>query len=308
MKKITFSLLLIFSTISYSQSWDYLGNSVLSYSNCENLSSGLPDLVLCDDDYDGSAVFDLTFVKNIILNGQPPSNYNISFHETQTDAENNTNPVAANGVYTNISNPQVIYTRTTDTNNTCLSVSSFNLIVEELPFLEPIPDQEICNCGMTSPVLFNSTNPNISGNWRTLGNSALTGWISSGTGNIIDSFELCNLTNTPQTISFVIEPFNVVNGCLGYALEFSITVLLEDCTASVTDPSLLNFLIYPNPSTDYINIDCSSLESVSVYDILGKELIKDSSNRINVSSLLNGVYFIKVSDGINSSTKQFIKN
>ena len=314
MKKITFSLLLIFSTISYSQSWDYLGNagfnnSVLSYSDCENLSPELPDLVLCDDDYDGSAVFDLMFVKDIILSGQPPSNYNISFHVTQTDAENNTNPVAANGIYTNISTPQVIYTRTTDTNNTCLSVSSFNLIVEELPFLEPIPDQEICNCGMTSPVLFNSINPNTSADWVTTGNSYLSGWVDSGTGNIIDSFELCNLTNSPQLISFVIYPFNAVNGCLDDALEFSITVLpVEDCTASVTDPSLLNFLIYPNPTKEYINIDCSSLESITIYNILGKELIKVTSNRINVSSLSNGVYFINVSDGINSSTKKFIKN
>ena len=276
--------------------------------DCENLSSALPDLSLCDDDNDGSAVFDLTFVKDMILNGQAPSNYNISFHVTQTDAENNTNPVAANGVYTNLSNPQVIFTRTTDTNNTCLLVSSFNLIVEETPFLESIPDQEICNCDMTSPVLFNSTNPNISVNWETIGNSYLSGWPYSGTGNI-DSFELCNLTTSPQLISFVISPFNDVNGCLGDALEFSITVLpVEDCTASVTDPSLLNFLIYPNPTTDYINIDCSSFESISIYNILGKELIKGTTNRINVSYLSKGVYFIKASNGVNSTTKKFIKN
>jgi hypothetical protein len=276
--------------------------------DCENISSALPDLILCDDDYDGSIVFDLTVTNANILSGQDPSNYNISFHLTQTDAENNASPVAANGIYTNVSNPQVIYTRTTDTDNTCLSISSFSIIVEESPFLEPIPDQEICNCDITSPVLFNSTNPNISANWETTGNSYLSGWSYSGTGNI-DSFELCNLTNSPQTISFVIFPFNVVNSCWGDAIEFFITVLpVEDCTASVTDPSLLNFLIYPNPTIEYLNIDCSSLESVSVYNILGKELIKDNSNRINVSSLSKGVYFIKVSDGINSSTKKFIKN
>tara|TARA_B100001059_G_scaffold211640_1_gene226136 strand:- start:136 stop:1143 length:1008 start_codon:yes stop_codon:yes gene_type:complete len=69
-----------------------------------------------------------------------------------------------------------------------------------------------------------------------------------------------------------------------------------------------NFNIYPNPTKEYLNIDCSSLESVSIYNILGKELIKDNINRINVSSLSKGVYFIKVSDGINSSTKKFIKD
>ena len=277
--------------------------------DCENISSALVDLALCDGDNDGIAVFDLTLIKDEILSGQDPSNYNISFHVTQTAAENNTSPVAANAVYTNLSNPQTIYTRTTDTNNTCLSISSFSIIVEEYPFLEPIPDQEICNCDITAPVLFNSTNPNISANWETTGNSYLSGWSYSGTGNI-DSFELCNLTNSPQPISFVIYPFNVVNACWGVALEFVITVLpVEDCTASVTDPSLLNFLIYPNPTKEYLNIDCSSLESVSVYNIIGKEVIKaNNQNRIDVSSFSNGVYFIKISDGINSSTKKFIKN
>ena len=277
--------------------------------DCENISSALPDLIFCDDDSDGSTVFDLTVTNADILSGQDPSNYNISFHLTQTDAENNASPATTNGIYTNDSNPQVIYTRTTDTDNTCLSISSFSLIVEESPFLEPILDQEICNCDNTSPVLFNYNNPNISANWETAGNSYLSGWPSSGTGNI-DSFALCNLTTSPQTISIVIYPFNVVNGCWGDALDFSVTVLpVEDCTASVTDPSFLNFSIYPNPVKDYLNIDYSNSERISIYNILGKEVIRiGNQNTVDVSTLSKGVYFIKVSDGVNSSTKKFIKN
>jgi uncharacterized protein (TIGR02145 family) len=84
--------------------------------------------------------------------------------------------------------------------------------------------------------------------------------------------------------------------------------LIKDNTASTNSNSIFNFSIYPNPTKEYINIDCSSLESITIYNILGKELIKVTSNRINVSSLSKGVYFIKVSDGINSSTKKFIKN
>tara|TARA_B100001059_G_scaffold16402_1_gene13478 strand:- start:136 stop:1290 length:1155 start_codon:yes stop_codon:yes gene_type:complete len=79
-------------------------------------------------------------------------------------------------------------------------------------------------------------------------------------------------------------------------------------TAGTEDLSINSFSIYPNPTKEYLNIDCSSLESVSIYNILGKELINNSNNRINVSSLSKGVYFIKVSDGINASTKKFIKD
>lgn len=56
------------------------------------------------------------------------------------------------------------------------------------------------------------------------------------------------------------------------------------------------------------SLQSPSLESVVVFNILGKELINDTTNSINVSSLSKGVYFIKVSDGVNYSTKKFIKN
>ncbi|MGC6437461.1 MAG: FISUMP domain-containing protein [Flavobacteriaceae bacterium] len=89
---------------------------------------------------------------------------------------------------------------------------------------------------------------------------------------------------------------------------FSVRLIRDAQTASIGDNSIYNFTIYPNPAKNYLNIDCSSIESVLVYNILGKELIKNNSNRINVSSLPKGVYFIKVSDGMNTSTKKFIKN
>lgn len=88
----------------------------------------------------------------------------------------------------------------------------------------------------------------------------------------------------------------------------SVRFVRNSSTASINDFSKDLFLIYPNPTKEYLNIDCLSLESVSICNILGKELIKDNSNRINVSSLSNGVYFLKLSDGVNSSTKKFIKN
>jgi uncharacterized protein (TIGR02145 family) len=90
----------------------------------------------------------------------------------------------------------------------------------------------------------------------------------------------------------------------GYSVRF----VRDAQPASVEDNSMYNFKIFPNPTKEYLNIYCSSLESVSIYNILGKELIRDSGNRINVSSLSKGVYFIKVSDGIKSSTKRFVKN
>ena len=112
--------------------------------DCENISSALPDFIICDNDFDGSGVFDLTSINSYILNGQDPSNYNISFHESQAGAENNTNPISS--PYTNSTpNLQSIYTRTTDIDNTCLSISSFNIIVNPLPFLVLPTPLEVCD-------------------------------------------------------------------------------------------------------------------------------------------------------------------
>ncbi|MDB4183292.1 T9SS type A sorting domain-containing protein, partial [Flavobacteriaceae bacterium] len=66
---------------------------------------------------------------------------------------------------------------------------------------------------------------------------------------------------------------------------------------------------YPNPVKNMLTIDRLVVKDVVIYSILGKAVLKMSNqNTIDVSSLSKGVYFIKVSDGINSSTKKFIKN
>ena len=77
----------------------------------------------------------------------------------------------------------------------------------------------------------------------------------------------------------------------------------------IDDLNQLDVSIYPNPTSDTVNIDSSSSQlKVVVFDILGKQVLnKPNTNSVDVSSLSKGAYFIKVSDGINTSTKKFIK-
>jgi len=78
----------------------------------------------------------------------------------------------------------------------------------------------------------------------------------------------------------------------------------------IDDLNQLDISIYPNPTSDTVNIDSSSSQlKIVVFDILGKQVLnKPNTNSVDVSSLSKGAYFIKVSDGINTSTKKFIKN
>lgn len=73
--------------------------------------------------------------------------------------------------------------------------------------------------------------------------------------------------------------------------------------------------IWPNPATDYINIDSgetlmSGLSYITVSDINGRELIKvPYSNRVDISSLHEGIYFIVTSiDGRPVGYNRLIKS
>jgi len=73
--------------------------------------------------------------------------------------------------------------------------------------------------------------------------------------------------------------------------------------------------IYPNPSKGIINIDIKSnfveILEVSIIDFQGKELLKSTSNHktIDISKLLDGIYFIKLKSKSNSDiTRIIIKN
>ena len=69
------------------------------------------------------------------------------------------------------------------------------------------------------------------------------------------------------------------------------------------------FNIYPNPTSDFLNISNIHTDfKVQIYSILGSKLL-DYSNarRINVESLNNGVYLIKIINQNHTYSKVFVK-
>ena len=75
----------------------------------------------------------------------------------------------------------------------------------------------------------------------------------------------------------------------------------------VKDHKLPSFTIYPNPVTEYLILkDLKGSHNYSIINALGKELKEGtfSNNRIAVSNLTNGIYFLKI-EGY--SVVQFIK-
>ncbi|MCF8298034.1 MAG: T9SS type A sorting domain-containing protein [Saprospiraceae bacterium] len=57
--------------------------------------------------------------------------------------------------------------------------------------------------------------------------------------------------------------------------------------------------IYPNPTTDYLNIESNTASIITLYNIIGEEIISLNSNnfeKIDVSELNSGIYLLKIED------------
>jgi hypothetical protein len=71
-----------------------------------------------------------------------------------------------------------------------------------------------------------------------------------------------------------------------------------------------NLHIYPNPTTGDLFISSNiKINNISVYNIIGKEVISDAktnNNLLDISQLSNGVYFIKISVNNTTVTKKIV--
>ena len=84
-----------------------------------------------------------------------------------------------------------------------------------------------------------------------------------------------------------------------------------ECALSIGDNAFeLDVTIYPNPTDNYLFVEGNKNPiSISIYNLLGAEVIsKRNTHKINVSELSNGVYIIRISDGIGQTNRKFIKN
>ncbi len=70
--------------------------------------------------------------------------------------------------------------------------------------------------------------------------------------------------------------------------------------------SLAKVSVYPNPTRDFVNINTTSeVTKVAVFGTDGKQLLEDSTSKINISKLPTGIYILKIdfADGKSSSQK-----
>lgn len=88
--------------------------------------------------------------------------------------------------------------------------------------------------------------------------------------------------------------------------------LVKSSNLSVNENSLSDFNLYPNPSTNYVEISSpeTPISEIQVFDLGGKLILSNNYDskievNLNITSLTNGIYLLKIN---NQFTKKLIKN
>ena len=104
----------------------------------------ITDFELCDDlSSDGLELFDLNLKTADILKSVPNSNYNISYHFSYEDVNQNIGQIIA-PIQNSSTDPTIIHVRIEDTNTGCLAFSTFHLVVNPLPNIPAVIELVSC--------------------------------------------------------------------------------------------------------------------------------------------------------------------
>lgn len=77
------------------------------------------------------------------------------------------------------------------------------------------------------------------------------------------------------------------------------------------EASIEELSIYPNPASGdkiYISTKLNRSKKVEVFNVLGKPILSAnvSGNELNISALDPGIYFLKIKEGNQSSTRKLV--
>ena len=101
--------------------------------------------------------------------------------------------------------------------------------------------------------------------------------------------------------------WNLLSGDIVYIDQLSATIL--DGTLSVSENVLDGVKLYPNPTSDILNVSCPAGTNLDVYNVLGvlvqSEKEVQENHTMNVSNLSSGMYFLKMQSEGKTTTIKF---
>jgi len=92
--------------------------------------------------------------------------------------------------------------------------------------------------------------------------------------------------------------------------DLSVSLTFAGTLSSEKFNSIEGLKVYPNPVVDgklYINSTANASKEVVIYDVLGKQVVKTTTeNAVNVSNLKGGVYIVKITEEGKTATRKLV--
>lgn len=244
--------------------------------------------------FDSSQIYntDLTQNNAVILGNLNPIEYQISYYQTLSDAQQDINAITNPSSYTFTGN-YTIYVRIYNLLTGCHYFKTFDINILA-PVLPPT--------GIT-PQNFTPG--------QTLADLVVAGtniiWFDAPTGGNI----LPPTTLLQDNTTYYAAEVNA-NGCFSRntnSTRLAITTL-NSLSNSIFDTK--NLLIYPNPTSGSFRITSDILiDSIEIFDVIGKKIdsikFNEKNVSVNLSSYNSGVYFIKIYAESSSKIYKIVK-
>lgn len=220
------------------------------------------DFVVCDDPTnDGEEVFDLTINGDAAVGSQ--TGITVSYHTSQTDAEDDVSPILTPNSFTNTTNPQTIFIRLElDEDPSCFTVISFTVEVTPLPVIAPLDDFEVCDdISNDQEEVFDLTFQN----GVILGTQ--TGLAISFHNSQDDAEQGINAISNPSNYVNVSNPETIfvrLNNSRGTACfdTSSFEISIDDI--AIVDRPLVDYIVCDDPSNDGFDVfDFSTNEALA---------------------------------------------
>jgi hypothetical protein len=95
----------------------------------------------------------------------------------------------------------------------------------------------------------------------------------------------------------------------GFALYIDDVQVVIDDPLNIDELAEIAVRVYPNPAADVLKIKSeSAVELVEVIALNGAQILSTTESEINVSSLQNGSYFVKIVTDKGTVVRSFVKN
>ena len=168
---------------------------VLQVDPAPSITDPISDYQLCDNDGDGSEIFDLTSKYDEIVNTL--TDVTLTYYNAEADADADTNAIVTPSAYVS-SGSETIWVRAINTEG-CTSVGFFNLIIDTEPLFTEVPLFQICD-------------DNSPDGFTEFDLDSLTPTIIAGASNLTVSYYLTEVDAEAGTASPLSSPYtNTIN-------------------------------------------------------------------------------------------------